>query len=109
MARTAKVVSCDEQTRQSLEMIARSHSEEVRLVRRAKIVLGCLDGMRIMDISAKLDEQEDVIIKWRERFVSKGIAGLYDAPRSGKPAVYGDEWKRTVLKKLEEKPPNHMV
>ena len=44
MARTAKVVSCDEQTRQALEGIARSHSEEARLVRRAKMVLGCLDG-----------------------------------------------------------------
>ena len=109
MARTAKVVSFDEQTRQALERIARSHSEEARLVRRAKIVLGCLDGMRIMDISAKLDEQADVIIKWRDRFVSQGITGLHDAPRSGKPAVYRDEWKRAVLKKLEEKPPNHMA
>ena len=109
MARKAKIVTCDEQTRRELERIARSHSEEFRLVRRAKIILGCLDGKRIIDISAELEEQEYIIIKWRDRFQSAGIAGLFDAPRSGKPIAYGDKWKKVVLKKLEEKPPNHIA
>ena len=109
MARTAKLVTCDEQTRRELERIARSHSEEWRLIRRARIILGCLDGMRIMDIAAKYNEQKDIVIKWRDRFILKGIAGLYDAPRPGKPKIYGPDWQRTVLKKLDEKPPHHMA
>jgi len=73
------------------------------------MVLGCLDGKRIVDIASELGEQEDVIIKWRDRFKADGVAGLHDAARSGKPATYGDEWKAEVLKKLEEEPPNYQA
>jgi transposase len=41
--------------------------------------------------------------------MEKGIAGLQDAPRSGKPVTYGDEWKQKVLAKLDEKPPNGLA
>jgi len=109
MPRKAKSIECDKKTREKLERIAKSQKEEKRLVRRAEMVLGCLDGKRIMDIAAELGEQEDVIIKWRDRFIEKGIEGLNDAPRSGKPVVYDDEWKRKVLEKLDEAPPNGQV
>jgi transposase len=109
MARTAKTVKCDEVAYKELMRIANSHSTEIRLVRRAKIIIECIKGKQIKDISSELNEQEDVIIKWRERFIQNGIAGLHDAPRSGKPVTYGDEWKRTVLAKLNETPPNNQV
>jgi transposase len=70
------------------------------------MVLGCLAGERIKDISAATGEQEDVIIKWRDRFISRGLAGLCDEPRSGKPVTYGPEWQQAVLQKLDEEPPN---
>ena len=108
MSRKAKPVPCDRQTRIILERMAGSQKEEIRLVMRARIILGCLDGKRIKDLSTELGEQEDVIIKWRDRFIAKGIAGLNDAPRSGKPAVYGAEWRAMVLAKLDETPPNGM-
>ena len=109
MGRKAQIVQCDDRTRSELERISKSLSAEIRLVRRARMILGCLNGKRIIDIAAELNEQEDVIIKWRNRFTAHGIAGLYDAERSGKPATYGDEWKAMVLQKLEEKPPNNLV
>ena len=108
MARKAKSIPCSKQQYAELQRISNSHSEEARIVRRAKMVLGCVDGKRIMDISKELGEQEDVIIKWRDRFVSLGIPGLRDARRSGKPVTYGVEWKKRVLKKLEEKPPHNL-
>jgi transposase len=109
MARRAKVVECDEQTRRELERISNSHSMEIRLVRRANIILGCIEGKRINYIAAEFGEQEDVIIKWRDRFMVKGVAGLHDAKRSGKPVIYGNEWKKAVLEKLDEKPPNNQA
>jgi transposase len=105
VARKAKTINCDEKTRHMLESMAKSHSEEARLVRRARIVLGCLDGKQIKDVSEELAEQADVIIKWRDRFAAKGLAGLHDAPRSGKPVTYDVTWKRSVLQKLNEAPP----
>jgi transposase len=109
MARRAKRVECEKATLRELKRISNSHSAEIRLVRRVKMVLGCIEGKRIQDIAAELSEQEDVIIKWRDRFLVKGISGLHDAPRSGKPIIYGDEWKKTVLEKLDEKPPNNQA
>jgi transposase len=109
MARKAKAVECDEQSRLELERISKSQSSEMRLVRRARMVLGCLDGKRIKDISLELNEQEDVIIKWRDRFLAKGISGLHDTSRPGKPVTYDIEWKRRVLEKLDEKPPNNLA
>ena len=107
MGRRAQIIQCDEHTRTELERISKSLSAEIRLVRRARMILGCLDGKRIIDIATELGEQEAIVIKWRDRFAAHGIAGLLDAVRTGKPATYGDEWKTTVLKKLEEKPPNN--
>jgi len=109
MGRRAQIIQCDDQTRAELERISKSLSAEIRLVRRAKMVLGCLDGKRIIDIATEFGEQEAIVIKWRDRFTAHGIAGLLDAARSGKPTTYGDEWKATVLKKLEEEPPNNLA
>ena len=106
MARKAKRIECDGKTRQTLETMAKSHSEEARLVRRSRIVLGCLDGKQIKDIASELGEQADVIIKWRGRFEAEGVAGLRDAPRPGKPVTYGAAWRASVLQKLSEAPPH---
>ena len=107
--RRARIIECTDEVRKELERISRSQSEELRIVRRAKMVLGCLDRKRIQDISAELNEQEDVIIKWRDRFVEQGLSGLHDAPRPGKPVRYGVEWQKTVIAKLQEPPPNGMA
>jgi transposase len=73
------------------------------------MILGCLDGKQIKEISSELGEQADVIIKWRDRFIAEGVRGLNDAPRTGKPNTYDSAWQKEVLKKLDEKPPNNMV
>ena len=109
MGRKAQSIQCDNQTRAELERISKSLSAEIRLVRRARMVLGCLDGKRIIDVASELGEREGVIIKWRNRFNTNGIAGLFDAARSGKPVTYDEKWKEAVLKKLEEKPPNNQA
>jgi len=109
MGRKAQPIQCDHHTRAELERISKSLRAEIRLVRRARMVLGCLDGKRIIDIASELGEQEGVIIKWRNRFEANGITGLFDAARSGKPATYDEKWKVAVLKKLEEKPPNNQA
>jgi transposase len=106
MARKAKQVQCDEKTYTELKRIANSQSSEIRLVRRARIILGCIDGKQLTEIANENNEQIDVIIKWRDRFMENGIKALHDAPRTGKPVTYGDEWKAAVLAKLDEKPPN---
>jgi transposase len=109
MPRTARKVECDEAMRQELVRLSRSQKDEARRVRRARMVLGCVEGRRIKDLAAEIGEQEDVIIKWRDRFVESGLPCLLDKRRSGKPVTFGDEWKVRVLAKLDEKPPQGMA
>jgi transposase len=109
MARKAKEVTCSESIYNELMRLSNSQSAEMRIVRRARMVLGCIDGKLIKDIAAELNEEEYIVIKWRDRFITKGLLGLHDAHRSGKPVKYGLEWKTMVLRKLEEKPPNGLV
>ena len=109
MPRTARKVECDEAMRQELARLSRSQKDEARRVRRARRVLGCVEGRRIKDLAARIGEQQDVIIKWRDRFIESGLPGLLDKARPDKPVSCGDEWKRVVLAKLGEKPPHGMA
>lgn len=55
------------------------------------------------------EEENDAYIKWRDRFLAKGIGGLHDTSRPGKPVTYDIEWERLVLEKLDERPPNNLA
>ena len=105
MPKTAPIPECTETERQSLEEWARSRTLEARMVERARIVLGCLDGKAVGAIAESLKVRPNTVIDWRRRFESGGIAGLRDLPRSGKPPQYTGEFRKQVLLTLEEPPP----
>jgi len=106
LPKTARSISCNEEERASLENMSRSGVMEARLSKRAKIVLCCIDGMKIKDIASKFDANENGVINIRRRFESDRIAGLYDKKRSGKPVTYGKDFRDRVLKKIGEAPPD---
>lgn len=58
---------------------------------RARIVLLAADGARNVDIAEKVGVCVDVVSKWRKRFCLRGLAGLKDLPRSGRPRTFGSE------------------
>jgi transposase len=76
------------------------------MVRRAKMILMCIEGRRIKDIAAELKERPNTVILWRDRFIECGLWELSDISRPGKPATYGEEFRTLVLNKLAEEPPN---
>ncbi|MGH8409420.1 MAG: IS630 family transposase, partial [Pseudomonas sp.] len=45
------------------------------------------------------------VSKWKTRYQVRGLAGVQDAPRPGKPVVYGPATQARILAKLEEPPP----
>ena len=105
MPRVAPIPSCTPEQRNELQRLANSRAEEARLVERAKIILACLDGQQNKEIAANLSILPGTAGRWRQRFLAFGLAGLHDAPRSGKPATYGPDLRLRLLAKLEEKPP----
>lgn len=48
---------------------------------------------------------KDTVALWRGRFLSAGLAGLQDRPRSGAPRKHGPELRERILAQLEEAPP----
>jgi transposase len=75
------------------------------MIERAQIVLGCLAGKRVKEIARNCRTRPNTVIKWRQRFAQKGLAGLRDAPRPGAKPIYGADFRNRVLALLEQPPP----
>jgi transposase len=105
MARVAVALSCTAEVMAELERLARSRSGEVRLAERARIVLACLQGERNEDVAREIGVRPNTVGQWRMRFAARGLSGLRDQPRSGKPAKYGNELRDRILAQLELPPP----
>jgi transposase len=105
MSRKAPVPVCSDDDRKTLKEWANSRTQELRLVERAKIILGCLDGESVSAIARGLQIRPNTVIEWRSRFEKEGIAGLYDKPRAGRPRDYDEKFRNEVLALLETTPP----
>jgi transposase len=92
-----------------LERLSRSRSGEVRMAERARIVLACAQGRRNDEVAREMGLRPNTVGQWRRRFAASGIAGLRDAPRSGKPAKYGIELRDRILAHLELPAPAGMA
>jgi transposase len=55
------------------------------MARRARIVLLSADGLGPTAVAVELGCSKQTVITWRERYRAAGLAGLRDAPRSGRP------------------------
>jgi transposase len=83
----------------------RSSKAEHRLVERARIVLLAADGWGSRAIAREVGCARGVVSKWRVRFAKDRLAGLTDAPRSGKPKTYRADADRRILELLDRPPP----
>ncbi len=87
--------------RDQLTSIVASRSLPHGLVRRAQIILYSAEGHSNSFIKQSLGITDPTITQWRREFSLKGLAGLYDAPRSGRPRTHDDDevarMLRTVL------------
>ncbi len=106
MAGVAKPIYLTDEERGTLETWVRKSTLEHRLVQRARIVLEAAAGKTTTEIAALLHVRTATVSTWRTRFRHRRVAGLGDAPRSGKPPVYDQSTERRVLKQLDEPPPD---
>ena len=87
-----------------LKLITRSTKVESRLKERAFLILDWHEG-KTYDVSQSLHKvSRSVVAKWRNRFYKYRIAGLSDAPRSGKPVIITEAQKNNVLQLACSKP-----
>jgi putative transposase len=100
------MILCAEDQSQ-LIAIANSRSLPHALVTRAKIVLMAAEGQTNHAIAQKVSLSQQMVCKWRQRFIKQGLAGLHDELRSGRPrSISDEEVSEIVHKTLKSKPPN---
>ena len=84
--RVATHIELTETQRAQLIGVAESQTAEVRLVRRASIVLLCADGLDNKTVGEILGVDRIQVGRWRERFAEGGMASIRkDLPRGGRP------------------------
>ena len=104
MAQRVEVVLDGEQ-RETLERWARRPKSAQALTFRCRIVLAAAEGRSSKEIAAELGCNDSAVGKWRGRFARRGLDGLHDEPRPGKPRSISDEdVERVIVKTLEEQP-----
>jgi transposase len=98
-------VVLSEGERELLERWARRPKSAQALALRCRIVLAAAEGESSRKIAARLGCSTDTVGKWRGRFARRGVDGLHDEPRPGKPRSISDEdVERVIVKTLEEQP-----
>jgi hypothetical protein len=75
---------------QQLHTLVRALSTPQALVGRCRIILraAAADRPNNQQVADELDCNRHTVGLWRERFVAAGLAGLQDAPRSGRPRSF---------------------
>ena len=89
-----------------LERWARRPKSAQALAFRCRIVLAAAEGRSSTEIAARAwAATRSTVGKWRGRFARRGLDGLHDEPRPGKPRSISDEdVERVIVKTLEEQP-----
>jgi len=101
---SGKRVEVSDEDRRELERIVRAASSEVRMVERARIVLAASEGLTTAQIAERVGCAERTVKKWRPRYARLGIAGLTDAPRSGRPLTHGPQTRALLIAKACTRP-----
>ncbi|MGH9188710.1 MAG: IS630 family transposase [Acidimicrobiales bacterium] len=88
---TAPPITLTDEQRVELKRRVVAHKTPVRAASRARIILLAADGVASRKISATVGMHESNVAKWRNRFRDKGLGGLEDDPRSGRPRRFGHD------------------
>ena len=92
-----RVRAVSDEEREQLGRMARSRTAGAGLVRRARIVLHALEGLRAPDISARMDLCGATVRHWLKRFNARGLQGLEEDVRRGRPPTYSAEQRGAVI------------
>ena len=88
----------------TIKRLAHSRTDPARAVERARIVWAAHRGGRGPAIARELGVCEATVRLWLKRFDARGVDGLADAPRAGRPPTYTAEEVGVVVEASLTKP-----
>src|SRR6266513_1882881 len=101
--KVALVLSVDERRR--LESLAHRSRSAPHVARRARIILACAEGTDSKVVAHRVHVTPATVGKWRGRFITHRLDGLYDEPRPGaKRTITDDQVEHVIVRTLETTP-----
>src|SRR3954454_23434310 len=83
-------LSLSDEDRATLEYWTRCSTIRAGHAERARVVLAIADGAGTSATARLVGVSRPTVIKWRDRFLAHGLAGLDDRARSGRPKSIDD-------------------
>lgn len=105
MGRPTKRVCINPEEKKELERLARQKRRTRSVAFRAQIVLKCSEGYNDGQVAACLRTSNSTVGLWRQRFLARGVEGLFDEPRVGAPRQMDDQRIEEVVTKTLETTP----
>ena len=107
IGRPTKPLNVTPEEKEKLSMLARRPKSAQAMAMRARIVLGCSEGLSNGEVAKRLRITGATVCKWRERFRAARLEGLLDEPRPGAPRSITDaQVEEVITKTLESMPAN---
>src|SRR6187397_1612614 len=101
--KVALILTDDE--RQRLDSLAHRSRSAPAIARRARIILACAEGADSKVVARRLKVTPGTVCKWRGRFVTDRLDGLYDEPRPGAERTMTDaQIEDVIIRTLETTP-----
>jgi transposase len=91
MGRPAKALAVSTEERLQLESIARSQSLPAGIVKRAQMVLRMAAGESNTNVARRYRVSRPTVTMWRTRYRERGIAGLHNELKPGRPRSTSEE------------------
>lgn len=86
-----------EEEARALHALSRSQTAEARLRDRARVCWLSHGGQRVSQIVREVGLSDWTVRKWLKRFNARGLAGLQDRARAGRPPTYTPEQVGVVI------------
>lgn len=109
MPRKTPTIKIETEDKATLQRWASSRVLPKQTVDRAKMILDCETGKPVKLIAQELNTYPNKIIYWRQRYLAKGLKGLQDEARSGRPTKYDMHFRNAVLEKIKKSPPKGLA
>ena len=99
-----KVRALTEEEANELDRLAHSRTAPHRVVQRAHIIWASAQGLRVPAIAQRVGLSALRVRTWIRRFNGRGLAGLADRPRSGRPRRHDESARGRVIALARTKP-----
>jgi transposase len=97
MGRPKQPIELTAEESANLRLLARRPKSAQAAALRARIVLGCAQGMSNAEVASTLNVTPATVCKWRQRFLQNRVTGLLDGHRPGAPRKISDERVEEVI------------